>query len=274
MALICSSVISTSATSFDEIWMAHVRSLPSFGRSGSGTGWRVHRAWGPPRPVPRAADPYGRSAPWAGRGHADLALDAAQRRRQVDAPVLEQQRSEVLAVEQLDAHHRVQLTEPAQLAVLLAHQALLQRGQLEVQVEFGQVEVGREALNDITVEVPQDREGPRLVLPRDLVVVEDARQLLLAGMGEAGDGLSPCPRGRAAVEAMEERTPRLPRSPSRSWCITRTSSAETGGAEIGPIARTSDNSSVCARGLSSSSTWIVTIATACVPQWPQPRSTK
>ena len=43
---------------------------------------------------------------------------------QVDPAVLQQQRAEVLAVEELDADHRVELAEAAQLPVLLAHQAL------------------------------------------------------------------------------------------------------------------------------------------------------
>ena len=54
----------------------------------------------------------------------------------VDPAVLEHQGPEILAVEQLHADVRVELTQPAQLAVLAPHQALLERGQLDVQVQL------------------------------------------------------------------------------------------------------------------------------------------
>ena len=118
-------------------------------------------------------------------GH-HLAAGPGQRVDQRDPAELQHQRPEVAGIEQLDPDVRVELTQPAQLAVLLAHEALLERRQLEVQVEVGQVEVGREALDDRAVEVPQDRERVRLVLPADLVEVEDPRQLRLARVGERG----------------------------------------------------------------------------------------
>ena len=48
----------------------------------------------------------------------------------------------------------------------------------------GQVEVGREALDDVAVEVPADRERVGLVGPADVVEVEDPRELGLARVGE------------------------------------------------------------------------------------------
>ena len=62
--------------------------------------------------------------------------------------VLEHQRPEVARVEELDPDVRVELAQPAQLAVLLPHEPLLEGRQLDVEVEVGQVEVRREALDD------------------------------------------------------------------------------------------------------------------------------
>ena len=100
-------------------------------------------------------------------GRRRLAGRAGQLVEQREAAELEQQHPEVPRVEQLDLDVRVQLAQPAQLAVLLAHELLLERRELDVQVEVGQVEVGREALDDVAVEVPADREGVRLVGPAD-----------------------------------------------------------------------------------------------------------
>ena len=101
---------------------------------------------------------------------------------------LEQQRPEVAGVEQLDPDVRVELAQAAQLAVLLAHELLLERGELDVQVEVGEVEVRREALDHLAAHRPADRERVGLVLPADLVEVEDPRQLRLARVGEGGTG--------------------------------------------------------------------------------------
>src|SRR5207247_11000303 len=90
------------------------------------------------------------------------------------------------AVEQLDANVRVELTEPPQLAVLLADEALPERGQLDVELEVWEPEVGREALGHNAVQVPQDGERMRLVLPFDAIEVEDAGELRLARVGERG----------------------------------------------------------------------------------------
>ena len=62
---------------------------------------------------------------------------------------------------------RVELAHTANLPVLLAHEPLLERRQLHEHVE-----------------VPKDREHVLLVLPGDLVEVEDSGELGLAGMGE------------------------------------------------------------------------------------------
>src|SRR5438034_4566975 len=117
-------------------------------------------------------------------GRCRLAGGARQLVDQANLSVLEHQGPEIAPVEQLDPDFRVQLPQAAELAVLLAHQALLQRRKLHVKIQDGQIEVRREALQDRTVEVPQDREHVRLVLPADLVEVEDAGELLFAGVSE------------------------------------------------------------------------------------------
>jgi hypothetical protein len=98
--------------------------------------------------------------------------------------VLEHQRPEVPRVEELDVDRRVQFAQAAQLAVLLAHELLAQRRHLEIQVELGQEEVGSEALHHRAIQVPQDREGVRFVVPADSVEVQDSCHLRLAGVGE------------------------------------------------------------------------------------------
>ena len=121
----------------------------------------------------------------AGRGR--LAGRAGELVDQRHPPELEQQHPEVARVEQLDPDVRVELAQPAELAVLLAHQLLLERGQLDVQLDVREVEVGREALDDVPVQVPADRERVGLVGPADVVEVEDARELGLARMRERAD---------------------------------------------------------------------------------------
>ena len=166
----------------------------------------------PPLPRPERPAPARRrhSTRLRGAPGRRLAVDADERCGRVEPTVLEQQRPEVARVEELDAHHRVELPEVAQLAVLLAHQALLERRELDVDLQLGQVEVGREGLHDDAVGVPADGEDVRLVEPFDLVVVEDAGQLRLAGVGEAGASGSTSPASRSAPRAGARR----PRSPS------------------------------------------------------------
>ena len=135
---------------------------------------------------------------------------------------LEQQHPEVAGVEQLDPDVRVQLAQPAQLAVLLAHELLLERRELDVQLEVGQVEVGREALDDVAVEVPGDRERVRLVRPADLVEVEDPGELRLARVGERG------PRTSAGAGSVTRRLPAAVRR--RGACAGRRSSPRAAGA--------------------------------------------
>ena len=106
------------------------------------------------------------------------------RRRRPEA-VLGEEPQVVALVQQLDVDVRVELAEGAHLAVLLRHQVLAQRRQLDVGVDVGQVEVGRERFEDF-VAVGAKGEGARLVLPGDAVEVEDAARTLLRSRGRSG----------------------------------------------------------------------------------------
>jgi hypothetical protein len=61
---------------------------------------------------------------------------------------------------------------------------LLERGQLHVEVDLRQVEVGRERLDDLAVGVPGDGKDVWFVSPCDTVEVEDPRQLCIARVSE------------------------------------------------------------------------------------------
>src|SRR5207247_1076962 len=104
------------------------------------------------------------------------------------APELQHQRPEVAGVEEFDADVGIQLVDATELAVLLADELLAEGRHLEIEVEVGQPEIRREALDDHTVQVPQDRERVGLVLPADPVEVEDPAHLGLAGVGERRHG--------------------------------------------------------------------------------------
>jgi hypothetical protein len=79
----------------------------------------------------------------------------------------------------------VELAQPARLAVLLGDELLVQRRDLDVEVVRGQVEVGCERLDRIALPVGLEREGARLVLPRDPVEVEELGELPLGVVREA-----------------------------------------------------------------------------------------
>lgn len=99
-------------------------------------------------------------------------------------PILNHEASVVPSVQQLDVHLGVQLSQATQLPVLLCHQALFQRGQLDVQVELRKIEVGREALDYPSFGVVLQRECPGLVFPLNLVKVQEVGELSFALVGE------------------------------------------------------------------------------------------
>src|SRR5665811_775485 len=123
---------------------------------------------------------------------------------------LEEQRPEVARVEELDSEARVELAQPAQLAVLIPDQALLERGELHVEVQLGKVEVGAEALEDRAGAVEEDRERLWLVLPGDGIEVEDPGQLhveVQLGKVEVG------------AEALEDRAGAVEEDRERLWLV-------------------------------------------------------
>src|SRR5680860_1844631 len=99
-------------------------------------------------------------------------------RRWLEA-VLDQQVQVVALVEHLDPGARVELAEPARLAILLGHELLVERRDLDVEVVRAEIEVGRETLHRVVVDVAFEGERPRLVLPVDAVEVEELGELAL-----------------------------------------------------------------------------------------------
>src|SRR5439155_5076997 len=119
---------------------------------------------------------------WSGRtsrrpASRSSAAELGPRLRQV---VLGEKLPEVPVVQQLDLHVRIELPQAPQLAVLARDQALLHPRDLDVEVEVGDVEVGREALGHAPVLVPGQVERARLVLPAQPVEVEQPREGALA----------------------------------------------------------------------------------------------
>src|SRR5262245_21932672 len=104
--------------------------------------------------------------------------------RRILKAVLGHQGQIVPLVEDLAPDLRVALAEPPDLAVLLGDQLLVQRRDLDVKVELGQIEIGGEPLDRLPLFVPRDRERGRLVRPGDLIEVEQPRELPLRRVGE------------------------------------------------------------------------------------------
>jgi len=112
-------------------------------------------------------------------------LSAAERVLAVEAIFLEQ--PEIIAlVEDLDVDRRVELAEPPDLAVLPGDELLVHSRDLDIQVEVSQVEIRGELLGDLAFVVPLDVERARLVVPIDLVEVEEPGELSLARVSEIG----------------------------------------------------------------------------------------
>jgi len=99
-------------------------------------------------------------------------------------PVFHEEVQVVLLVQDLALHVRVQLLQAPYFPVLLGHELLVERGDLYIEVEGRQVEVGREALRRYTFAVPLDIEGGGLVCPIDAIEVQQLGELSLAVMCE------------------------------------------------------------------------------------------
>jgi hypothetical protein len=101
-------------------------------------------------------------------------------------PVLEQQAEVVALIEDLAPDVGIERAQPADLAVLLRDQLLVEGRDLDVEVELGEVEVRREALSGLAPLVPRDVEGRRFVAPLDRVEVQEPSELALAVVSEVG----------------------------------------------------------------------------------------
>jgi hypothetical protein len=91
----------------------------------------------------------------------------------------------VALVEHADRHVRIELGQPSSLAILLGDELLVQRGDLDVEVVRGQIEVGGERLRGSALAITFERERARLVLPRNRVEIEQLRELTLRVVREA-----------------------------------------------------------------------------------------
>ena len=94
------------------------------------------------------------------------------------------------AVERHAAHAGVQLVQAAQLAVLACHVPLLHRGDLDVELEVGEMEVGRDRLAHPALRVAAEHEHVRLVGPAYAQSVESSGALDLGLMGKSRHGQS------------------------------------------------------------------------------------
>jgi hypothetical protein len=101
-------------------------------------------------------------------------------------PVFHEEMEIVPLVEDLAGDVRIQLTESANLAILLGHELLTHRGDLDVDVVVRQIEVRPEVLLRFALVVPFEGERPWLVMPFDTVEVEQSSKLTLAVVGEVG----------------------------------------------------------------------------------------
>jgi hypothetical protein len=102
-------------------------------------------------------------------------------------PVLDQQVQVIPLIEDLAADVGVELHQASHLAVLLGDELLVQRRDLDVDVEFGKIEVRREPLRGSAPTVPVDVERRGFVVPRDLVEVEQLPELSFTVVCEANE---------------------------------------------------------------------------------------
>lgn len=104
--------------------------------------------------------------------------------RLVVQPIFKHHLLKVSPIQELDIDLRVELFKPAQLAVFLCNEALGHGGQLDVEVLLWQIEVRAKGFDDIALVIPTKGKGAGFILPENLVKVEDAGKLLLAGVAK------------------------------------------------------------------------------------------
>jgi hypothetical protein len=100
--------------------------------------------------------------------------------------VLDEQMQVVPLIEDLALDVGVELSQLANLPVLLGDELLAHRGYLNVDIVFREVEVRAEMLQCFAIRVPFDGERLRLVLPVNLVKIEKSREFPLAVVSEIG----------------------------------------------------------------------------------------
>ena len=113
--------------------------------------------------------------------------------------VFDDQLHVVTLIEDLAAHVRMNGLEQFHLLVLLRDQFLVHRGDLDVQVVVGQIEVGSEVFGRFTVFVELNRKTLRFVVPRNPIEIEKKGELALTvvsefnfvRLGAVGDQVTP-----------------------------------------------------------------------------------
>lgn len=94
-------------------------------------------------------------------------------------PVLDHQVEVVALIEDLAPGVWVDCLQPTHFPVLLRHEFLVHRCYLNEQVVVGEIEVGCEPLDRLTLGIELNRKTPRLVVPWDTVEVEKECELTL-----------------------------------------------------------------------------------------------
>lgn len=89
---------------------------------------------------------------------------------------------QVAVVENFYIHVGVELLETAQLAIFLCDQMLAHGRELDVEVEIGQVKVGRKRFFHVAVRVPFEGKGARFIFPTDAIKIQNVREFDLSRM--------------------------------------------------------------------------------------------
>ena len=142
----------------------------------------------------------------------------ADRSRHVFQPVLGDERQVVALVEDLAGDLGISLAQPTDLPVLLGHELLAERRDLDVEVVLRQEEVRGEALQDPALAIPLDVERRGLVLPSDAIELQELGELALGRVCEAkGLTLGWClvRQGGCALTSLRPRTASVWRSSTR-----------------------------------------------------------
>ena len=86
--------------------------------------------------------------------------------------VFEDQILKILLIEDLNIDVRINGAQQFDFAILPGHQSLLHGGQLDVEIEFGKIKIGREGFDHVAVLVPLQRETARLIFPLDAIEIQ------------------------------------------------------------------------------------------------------